>query len=198
MKFDEKNTIVKQVLSKEEIEEIYWLVEKSYNKYLMRSFTQTVSDFDLPYRIAKQIISHAEEISGESGLEIESYQFAKYKKVVDEDGSVLMPNLTPHCDLTFTEPRFTFDYQIGGNTSWPLYVEGREYTLGNNEAITFSGTHQVHWRQRKNFADTDYIDMVFFHLKKRVGSPYPESVITDLNAKIDSYTELYRSGQYDE
>lgn len=198
MKFDEKNTIIKEVLSKEEIEEVYWLVEQSYNKYLMRTFTQTVSDFDLPYRIAKKIISHAEYISGECGLEIESYQFAKYNKVVDDDGVVLMPNLTPHCDLTFTEPRFTFDYQIGGNTSWPIYVEGRGYALANNEAITFSGTHQVHWRQRKTFSDTDYIDMVFFHLKKRTGVPYEASVIEKVHAKIDEYTKLYQNGEYDE
>lgn len=197
MKFNEKNAIIKNVMSKEEVEEIYWLVEKSYNKYLMKTFTQTVSDFDLPYRIAKKIIAHAEEISGECGLEIESYQFAKYNKVVDEDGSVLMPNLTPHCDLTFPEPRFTFDYQIGGNTSWPLYVEGEKYVLSNNEALTFSGTHQVHWRERKTFSDTDYIDMVFFHLKKRVGTPYSPSVIEEVQHKIDGYMEMYQNGKYD-
>ena len=152
MKYDEKNLILENVLEDNEISEIYKIVEKPNNTYLMKLFTQTIVDFNLPSQINKKIIDYSESISGESDLEIAEYQFARYKNTFDEDSQTMFrPNLTPHCDLTFKEPRFTFDYQLGGNTTWDLVVEGKEFTLANNSALTFSGTHQVHWRKHKTF-----------------------------------------------
>jgi hypothetical protein len=192
MKFDENNIIIEDLLAKEEIEEIRSLVARSYNSYLMKPFTQRVSNFDLPYRIAKKIIAYAEDISGVDGLQIESYQFAKYENAQDTDGTILRPNLFPHCDQTFIEPRFTIDYQIGSNTDWPIVVEGEEFTLKNNQALTFSGTHQVHWRTPKIFNDGEFIEMIFFHLKKRVSEPYPSSVNEIINEKMQKFNKMYR------
>jgi hypothetical protein len=31
----------------------------------------------------------------------------------------------------------------------------------------FSGTHQVHWRTKKEFTEDDYIDMIFAHLSPK-------------------------------
>jgi hypothetical protein len=195
MKFDEKNVVIQEVLTKQEIEEIYWLVSQNKNKdYLMKAFTQNISNFDLPYRIAKKIITLAEDISGEAGLEIEDYQFARYKNTEDPDGGgMLFPSLTPHCDLTFPQPRFTIDYQIGANTSWPIVVEGEEFSLANNEALTFSGTHQVHWRTHKKFSDSEYVDMVFFHLRKRKSDPYSNADRDLIQEKINKFAQEYVS-----
>lgn len=192
MKHDEKNVIVDNVLTEYEIEHIYEILKNPNNKYVMKFFTQTISDFNLPNNIANKIIKYSEEISGVSGLEIAEYQFARYANVFDEESqTMLRPNLIPHCDFSFAEPRFTFDYQIGGNTSWPLVVEEKEFVLKNNSALTFSGTHQVHWRKPKLFTNDEYIDMVFFHLRKIGSEPYPQEVQGKMLEKIEFFTIKY-------
>ena len=192
MSFDSANKIVTDVLTDDEMSEIYDLVFKNNVNYLMDVFVQTVYEFDIPYRIAKKVIAHAEDTFNVANLEIEEYQFARYKKIVDpETGEVKKPNLIPHCDMTFLEPRYTFDYQIGGNTTWPLVIEDKEFTLSNNQALTFSGTHQVHWRKIKEFEDHEYIDMVFFHLKQRHSEPYSKEVADEVMKKMEHYGEIY-------
>ena len=192
MKHDEKNVIVEDVLLQEEIDELYKIIENPYQKSVMKLFAQTVSDFDLPLSIRNKIVNYCEQISGESNLEIAEYQFAKYKNVNDpESGERLLPNLTPHWDAAFAQPRFTFDYQIGGNTSWPLVVEDREFTLTNNSALTFSGTHQIHWREKKVFSDNDYIDMIFFHLRKKNAQPYETDLAEEMEEKAKYYFQKY-------
>lgn len=192
MKHDEKNVIVEDVLLQEEIDELYRIIENPYQKSVMKLFAQTVSDFDLPLSIRNKIVNYCEQISGESDLEIAEYQFAKYKNVNDpESGERLLPNLTPHWDAAFAQPRFTFDYQIGGNTSWPLVVEDREFTLTNNSALTFSGTHQIHWREKKVFSDNDYIDMIFFHLRKKNSPPYQIDLAEKMEEKAKYYFQKY-------
>lgn len=191
MKYDEVNTIVDSVLTEDEIKMIYSVIEKSENGYLMELFNQKISDFALPEDISKKIIAKCEELSGESDLEISEYQFSRYEKIVDEDGSTRNPNLFPHYDSTFPEPRFTFDYQIGGNTTWPLVVEDVVFELKNNQALTFSGTHQIHWRLKKDFKDGERIDMVFFHLRKKGADKKDLSVNEIMHTKEGKFRKAY-------
>jgi hypothetical protein len=192
MKYNEKNVIVENVLTEDELSRLYSVIENPSSKYVMKLFAQTVSDFNLPLDIANKIVNYCEEISGESDLEISEYQFARYRNVTDpESGQKLLPNLTPHWDSSFAEPRFTFDYQIGGNTSWTLVVENKDFTLNNNAALTFSGTHQIHWREKKVFSDSDYIDMVFFHLKKKNSQSYHTDLPKEMQEKEKYYFQKY-------
>lgn len=193
MKFDEANTIVENVLTEEEIKKIYSKVENAHNSYLMELFTQNISDFELPTHISNKIISYAENISGVNNLEIAEYQFSRYKNTIKEDGTIGRPILPPHHDDTFKEPRFTFDYQIGGNTTWPIVVETKEFELQNNQALTFSGTHQIHWRTKKTFLENEYIDMIFIHLRKIGAGPKGSDVSDAMNAKEEIFREKYYS-----
>jgi len=195
MKHNELNVIVKQVLTDEEIEQIYSKVQDAHNSYLMELFTQNISDFRLPEKIADKIIAYAENISGVNNLEISEYQFSRYKNTVKEDGSLGKPILPPHHDDTFKEPRFTFDYQIGGNTTWPIIVEDKVFELQNNEALTFSGTHQIHWRKKKTFADNEYIDMVFIHLRKINSEPKSQDVSDIMNQKQEHFQKQYQESK---
>lgn len=191
MRFLSTNEIVENVLTDEQIETIYKNVENSHNSYVMELFSQNISDFVLPKDIERKIITKCQTIGGESDLEITEYQFSRYKKTVLDSGETIYPNLTPHADQTFQEPRFTFDYQIGGNTTWPIVVEGKSFTLQNNQALTFSGTNQVHWREPKDFADDEYVDMIFFHLRKRGSGPLPEEIKAEVSEKIAKYKKIY-------
>lgn len=191
MKYNEKNLIVENVLTEDELSRLYSVIDSPSSKYVMKLFAQTVSDFNLPPDIANKIINYCEEISGESDLEIAEYQFARYRNVTDpESGERLLPNLTPHFD-GFEQPRFTFDYQIGGNTSWTLVVEDKDFTLDNNSALTFSGTHQIHWRKKKIFSNSDYIDMVFFHLRKKESRPNDKGLAKEMEEKVKYYSQKY-------
>ena len=163
MKFNEKNVVIDNVLSQEEIDSIYVSLDNSYNSYVMERYGQQVSNFNMPDSAINKIISICEDVSGVSGLILEAYQFSRYERFTREDGSISEPRLVPHYD-GFPEPRFTFDYQIRSNTPWPLFVEEEEFVLNDNQALTFSGTHQIHWRSKKNFNPGEFIDMIFCHL----------------------------------
>jgi hypothetical protein len=191
MKYDESNTIVKDVLTTEEIASIYKMLETPSQEYVMKRFNQKISDFQLPPSVAKKVVEYCEKISGESDLVISEYQFARYTNIYEEDGTLGAPVLSPHYDETFKEPRFTFDYQMASNTSWPLVVEEREYSLEDNQALTFSGTHQIHWRTKKVFSDEDFVDMIFFHLKKSNAEPKGVEVNAAMNEKAKYFIKVY-------
>jgi hypothetical protein len=55
-------------------------------------------------------------------------------------------------------------------------IEGKAFTLNNNEALIFSGTDQIHWREDVKFDDEDIIDMIFCHF----------TLVDDPRGKIDS------------
>jgi hypothetical protein len=195
MKYNETNTIIENVLTDNEIKELYYAIDDSVRSYVHEKFYQSVSDFKLPDHIRQKIIKYCEDISGETDLDIEEYQFSKYKKIIKDDGTIGNPILFPHYDETFPEPRFTFDYQIKSNTSWPLVVEEKEFALLDNQALTFSGTHQIHWRVKKNFCDGEFIDMLFCHIKKKNALPKGKDVNNVMNQKATEYMEIYEASE---
>lgn len=163
MKFDEANIVIDNVLTEEEVAQIYRNISNAYNSYVMDRYGQQISNFEMPASALSKIVKHCEEASGVQGLVLEAYQFSRYERFIKEDGAVSNPKLVPHYD-GFPEPRFTFDYQLKSNTSWPLFVEEKEFELKDNQALTFSGTHQIHWRSKKEFVPGEFIDMIFCHL----------------------------------
>ena len=189
MRFDENNVVVDQVLTEEEIRQIYISLNYSYNNYVMERYGQKISNFNMPKSALDKIVKLCEEISGVSGLILEAYQFSRYEKFERPDGTISNPKLIPHYDR-FPEPRFTFDYQIKSNTSWPLVVEESEIALLDNQALTFSGTHQVHWRTPKEFEPGEFIDMIFCHLFLPGDIPNTEDHWDIMDAKEYKYVEM--------
>lgn len=194
MKFDEQNIIIENVLSEEEINEIYVSLNSSYHSYVMERYGQKISNFNMPKTALDKIVKICENISGVSGLVLEAYQFSRYEKFTKPDGSVSNPRLIPHYD-GFPEPRFTFDYQIKSNTLWPLIVEGKEMTLQDNQALTFSGTHQIHWRTKKDFIEGEFIDMIFCHLFDPKSEPNSEAHWEFMKEKEQKFMKLTGMGE---
>jgi hypothetical protein len=83
------------------------------------------------------------------------FHFAKYAK-----SSGYRPQLYPHYDVHLKVPHLTLSIQIEGTFPWSMYIDGKEYTLKDNQGLLFSGTHQIHWRKNVEFGEYDYSDVL--------------------------------------
>lgn len=131
---------------------LYWKESKIENNGTV--------DFKISNNLVNKIVTLAQHNS-DVILELESISFTRYSL----DYGV--PDLPPHVDTRFKQPRLTFDIQLDGNTLWPIVVEGKKYTLKNNQALVFSGTHEVHWREKKSFNSDEYLDMLLCQFSEK-------------------------------
>lgn len=153
------NTIYKNIFTQQDIKDIYEVVEKTKEDqtFVIKQYRQKAYFTNLPQHVINKITNFVQNIYSEK-IKLTEISFATYRKTEARD-----PILSPHFDTTFNEPRLTFDIQLNSNIDWPIVVEGQSFTLKNNQALTFSGTHQVHWREYREFKDEDFIDMIFCH-----------------------------------
>lgn len=79
---------------------------------------------------------------------IHDYSFVRYS---EEFG--YKSKLFPHADKRET-PRMLLDIQLKADEEWGIIVEETPYFLQDNQAVIFSGTGQVHWREKKRFKPT--------------------------------------------
>lgn len=56
---------------------------------------------------------------------------------------------------------FTVDYCVQQNEPWPLFVNGKEYVLQENQSLVFMGEDMEHWRE--SFLPGNSVEMIFFH-----------------------------------
>lgn len=187
MDYSYRNLIVDSIFSEEDIAKIYGHVNNtSESKKQLEENLGHVAYFSwLPEDIVTKIVSVAQSVS-DKRLELRELSFARYE-------ASLTPRLHPHLDTVFKEPRLTFDIQVGGNVSWDLIVEGRSYTLKNNQALTFSGTHQIHWRPKRIFEDGEYLDMIFCHFSEVGATPNTlgDEHYLPLQARCDKLLAIY-------
>ena len=58
---------------------------------------------------------------------------------------------------------YTLDMCVWAKTPWDLYVDGKPYTLGGNEALAYYGNDQEHWRNAFPDPENNEVAMIFFH-----------------------------------
>ena len=199
MKIDEANVIVEDVFTKEQIDSIYNSMQHNTGGAFIKAFSQANTYIKLEDDILDKVTNKAKEISGNNNLVLTEYCHARYANVTSNCGKYhYRPTLLPHSDQTFKEPRFTFDYQLNGNTEWPIIVEpDKNFSLKNNQAVTFSGTHQIHWRKPQNFKDDEYIEMLFFHFTDPNAEPNSKETESLINAKANKYaTDFFSNGGF--
>jgi hypothetical protein len=107
----------------------------------------------LPQEVVTILTKKASELYGKD-LKLYAAAFGQYSK---EFGH---PRLPPHIDEVPSQ--FTIDYQLDGNTNWPIVIEGNEYWLKNNSILTFEGENVLHWRPKKEFEDNSFLDLIWF------------------------------------
>lgn len=154
-----KNVIIKDLFSKEEIEELEKSIDETQDGVKEGHQGRILRGLpDLSPVIVDKLTRIARQISLINDLELKDFGFCKYSKEYGD------PYLSPHLD--YNQPDFTIDYQYSSNIDWSLYVEGKKINLQNNDAVTFMGSDQVHWRSPRKFVDGEYTTQMFFHFKK--------------------------------
>lgn len=158
------NNIIDGVLDQDDKDKIYSHVSQAGPDQIrfIGEFAQIVYLNWLPQSVVDKLTKIAQETT-DVPIELRELSFCRYAKVPDKD---VAPNLFPHLDETFKEPRLTLDVQVESTLDWPLVVEGKEFSLKDGQALTFSGTHQVHWRKKVEFSNEDYVDMIFCHFSE--------------------------------
>jgi hypothetical protein len=159
-----ENIIIDNIFSQEQIEYIYGVIKSTPED---KGTVQTrlghrawFAQFDESLRLHLQKI--VQDRFG-SDWYLNEFQFARYS---NEYG--YQPKLYPHYDDAFKCHKLTLDIQIESNTVWPIVVEGKSFTLEDNQGLIFSGTDQIHWREDKVLEDGEFLDMFFCHLQKDV------------------------------
>jgi hypothetical protein len=81
------------------------------------------------------------------------------------------PSLLPHCDVNMKTASYTLSIQLKATMPWDLYVEGESYSLDFNQALLFSGSHQIHWRPDIEFDKSDYYDIIVCQVVEDTQNP---------------------------
>jgi len=170
------NSILQNIFSLDEINLIYKDINlESDEDIMLQSFygrlyiplywrQKTEISDPIPLKIDPKILDIVIKKSSsftDVELQIESISFARYALKYG------IPRLHPHTDINFKEPRLTFDVQLSGTLDWPIVTETKQYLLKNNDAIIFSGTHDIHWRTKKEFNNDDYLDILLCQLSEK-------------------------------
>lgn len=169
-----KPFIVKNLINEEEIKHIYFLVEQS-NDYMIQSFVgHRACSFNYPSFIEK-ITKKITELLGEDMI-LKEYSFAKYSTKFG-----YKPKLFPHYDThSLDGQRITVDIQMNKNIDWAVVVEGKSFNFDIGDALVFSGTQQIHWREKKELGPEDEVDMIFAHFaykKEKPWSPMQKEIL---------------------
>jgi hypothetical protein len=189
MKYDLPNVVIKDVLTKDEINEIFNIVNETTNTGFQGSLCYTMWHITLPQHLIEKFTKYAEEVAGVP-LVLKEYNLSRYQKTISDCKKFLFnPMLYPHTDDAFNQDRVTLDYQIRSNISWDLVVDNWEseksYTLEDNEILTFSGTHQIHWRPKREFKDDEFLEAVFLHFAPLDAKDFTEEHLNKLKEKKD-------------
>jgi hypothetical protein len=185
MKKDFPNVVIDNALTQEEINLIFEIVKNTDRQDFHNELSYNSWHIQLPDSIINKITNYAESVAGIK-LRLAEYNFSRYQKTIIGD-NIFNPLLFPHTDEAFNADRVTLDYQIRSNVSWPITVDNWEtetdYILADNQILTFSGTHQVHWRPKKDFIDGEFLEAIFLHFAPIDAKPLSKEHINDMRRR---------------
>lgn len=185
------NEILYGIFNDEEINQIYSHIQNTDESQtkILSVFGHKAYFSGLPDNITEKILNIAQQACPRK-IKLTEVSFARYSSEWGHD-----VKLFPHYDENFKEPRFTLDIQIKSTVPWAIVVEGEKYILKDNEALIFSGTHQIHWREKIKFSDSDYTDMIFCHFTEDSNSV---EMITDEHTIQMDNRKKYWLGIYEQ
>lgn len=164
---DTPNIVIDNFFTQDQTKRIYNIVQHTDRTDFQQYLSYVSWHIELPQDIVDMVTQVAEDIIGED-LILAEYNFSRYQKTISDCKKFLFnPLLFPHIDDAFTGRRFTVDVQLKSNIYWDIVVDNwkseQTFMLKDNQALTFSGTHQVHWRPKREFADGEFLEALFLH-----------------------------------
>jgi hypothetical protein len=143
--------LVKKLFTKEIHKEIVeYLKSQAYNVQsddtgFNRTYAHNNRFF---YKIHEQIVDFASKVFKQKVRQ--SYNFLS---MYGRNGVCPYHTDRPQC-------KFTIDYCIDQDETWPIYIDNKEYNLEPNDAICYSGVDSPHFRKK---IPGFYCNLVFFH-----------------------------------
>lgn len=150
-------TIVKDILSQEEIERIHQTVsvgEPYFDKKLGRLQINDASN-SLSEKTVYKLTNIVKDII-DLPLQVKGTSYVEYNSLYGK------PNLPPHLDADSSD--LIINIQIESNTHWDIGLNFETYRLEDNSALIFNPNEEIHWRVHKEFKDGEYVKMLFVRL----------------------------------
>lgn len=159
-----KPIVIDNVFTYEEFASIYEIIDPLFPENFDRNNlpdglinANDVGYFAYVNRLPSNIYMKIRDLASKAtGLNLDKIDlhFARYST---KTGSA--PKLVPHYDQKLTQPTITMSIQLETTIPWTIYAEKDPFMLETNQALLFSGSHQVHWRPHLEFSDNDYFDI---------------------------------------
>jgi hypothetical protein len=125
--------------------------QPKYIEYMSR----TLIEFLIPKKIEEQLDLIAKPLYKED-IALCHYNYIEYNRKYSNNKK--SPSLEPHIDAD--ENLVTINYQLDGNIDWDVVIDGKYYSLKNNQAIVFSAVNQVHWRPKRRFKEGEFLEII--------------------------------------
>lgn len=167
-------SIIKNILSKEEIKYIEEIIVKCDSK-IQSEFGRLRTIPDLKLLFSPSILHKFKNIVndlGHSNLVISNILCVEYNLLYGK------PDIPPHFDGDQNE--LLFNMQLSSNTVWDLGLNRQTYRLEDNSALIFNQNQEIHWRTHKEFKDGEYVKMLFI----RFFDPYNVKDYTHLRVSL--------------
>jgi hypothetical protein len=170
-----KPIIIKDIISNEQKENIYKKINLMGDNFLFQKFAGHRAWAFIDQEFSENLNKTVSDIIGEP-MRLTEYSFARYSAKFG-----YKPKLFPHYDThSLDGQRITVDIQMNKNIDWPVVIEGNSFNFDPCDALIFSGTQQVHWRENKDLAIDDEVDMIFAHfayLNSKPWSPMQKEIL---------------------
>lgn len=123
--------------------------------YILKKIEKTMQEH-IPVKI-----SVSNEVGESHGIHIPRYSLKSGSK----------PQLRPHYDVGLQYASFTLSIQLEKSMDWPVCVGDQCFTLDKNQAVLFSGSHQIHWRPDIEFKENDFYDIIVCQAVENTRNP---------------------------
>jgi hypothetical protein len=150
------NVLINSIFTDEQYKKLYYNVANNDKKFLDRiDDTGYMSHGDpVDPELFDAIAAKMEQVVGKKLKKYMSH-YARYCN----DGTT-SPMLRPHYDKGLDVATVSMTIILDSTLDWDIGTEIGSFAPRKNQGVTFSGSHQFHWRPYKQFTDSDYYDIL--------------------------------------
>lgn len=165
------SVIIKDVMPAEELQNIQKQFEDISPKKVDVQGYAGLGTIEVHLNKRDEIIKKIEQIA--SNLVGEELEVLEFGGTIYSPEFGWYPKLGPHYDARPVE-MYVFDYHVSSTQDWSVIVEGEEFTFTDNQALLFSGTGKIHWRDPIKLKDGAKVNLIFFWLQHKTPKPVLE------------------------